>query len=229
MPSPSFGEVESSPLTWSSGQGTACSPWRRTGRRRPTSESALASVRFGPDQTGSMSEPLRVDVWSDVVCPWCYIGKRNLETGIRAFEEAEGSVPVEVEFHSFQLDPNTPDDFEGSAAEYLARHVGVDVETARQMQRQVSHVAAAVGLHYDFDSLKPANTLKAHQLLHLAKAHGLQLEVKEALMRAHFVEGRHVGRTEELVQIGAAAGLPAEETASSLERQEYLEAVRNDL
>jgi predicted DsbA family dithiol-disulfide isomerase len=176
-----------------------------------------------------MSEPLRVDVWSDVVCPWCYIGKRNLETGIRAFEEAEGSVPVVVEFHSFQLDPNTPDDFEGSAAEYLARHVGVDVETARQMQRQVSHVAAAVGLHYDFDSLKPANTLKAHQLLHLAKAHGLQLEVKEALMRAHFVEGRHVGRTEELVQIGAAAGLPAEETASSLERQEYLEAVRNDL
>lgn len=175
-----------------------------------------------------MSEPLRVDVWSDVVCPWCYIGKRNLETGIRAFEEAEGSVPVVVEFHSFQLDPDTPEDFHGSAADYLARHRGIDIDTARQMQRQVSCEAAAVGLDYDFDDLKPANTLRAHQVLHLAKTRGRQLDVKEALMRAHFVEGRHVGRTDELADIGASAGLSSEEVVAALDHREYLPAVRAD-
>ena len=175
-----------------------------------------------------MSEPLRIDVWSDVVCPWCYIGKRNLEAGIRDFTGGNEGVAVAVEFHSFQLDPTAPEHFDGSAAEYLAKHVGTDVESARQMQRQVSRVAAAVGLHYDFDNLKPANTHKAHQLLHLAKAHGRQAEVKEALMRAHFVEGRHVGDVDELVEIGSSAGLPAEEITSALERQTYSEAVRAD-
>ena len=175
-----------------------------------------------------MSEPLRVDVWSDVVCPWCYIGKRNMDAAIRDFTGADGGVPVVVEFHSFELDPSAPEDFDGSSVDYLARHRGVDPETARQMQRQVARVAAAVGLDYDFEGLKPANTLKAHQLLHLAKAHGRQVEVKESLMRAHLVEGRHIGDIDELATIGAEVGIPAEEVVSALERQEYVEAVRAD-
>ena len=174
-----------------------------------------------------MLEPITIDVWSDVACPWCYIGKRRLEAALELFT-ADGGRPVIVEFHSFQLDPGMPEDFEGSAADYLARHKGIPADDARQMQRQVSQVAGSVGLEYDFAALKPANTSKAHQVLHFAKAHGVQLEAKEALMRAHFVEGRHVGDDQELATLVGEIGLDPDAFLASLHRNEYLPAVTAD-
>lgn len=179
-----------------------------------------------------MTEPIRIDVWSDVACPWCYIGKRRLETGIAAFTDAgDAAPPVAVEFHSFELSPDTPADVAGSAADFLAEHKGLPREQAAQMQVQVAAIAAADGLHYDFASQRPANTRKAHQVLHLAKRDGLDVQaaMKERLLAAHFVEGRHIGRDDELADLATEVGLDRDETLAALADQRYLEAVDADI
>lgn len=175
-----------------------------------------------------MHNTVKIDIWSDVACPWCYIGKRRLEDAIERFARRLEAVPVEVEYHSFQLAPDTPVDFEGSEVDFLVRHKGIDEAQVREMLATVTQIARSVGLEYDFDSLQHTNTGKAHQLLHLAKAHGVQREAKERLLRAYFVEGRHVGRTESLAELAAEIGLDAEEVARSLDADEHLPAVRAD-
>ena len=175
-----------------------------------------------------MSNGIKIDVWSNVACPWCYIGKRNLESGMSAYEQRPDALPVEVEFHSFELDPNSPVDFEGSQLEYLAQAKGIGLERAAEMLTRVSDVAAAVGLRYDFDAVKHTRTVKAHQLLHYAKAHGVQREAKERLLRAYFVEGRHVGRDEDLADLAAELGLDRDDVLRSLREDEFLANVRAD-
>ncbi len=176
-----------------------------------------------------MSRPIKLDIWSDIVCPWCYIGKRRMEAGLAEFARTvPDAPPVEIEYHSFQLSPDMPDDFEGSAVEYLARHKGIAEAQARQMQDHVIGLAAAEGLGYDFHRLRPANTAAAHQVLHLAKDRAVQSAVKERLMAAHFVEGRHVGRPDELAELGAESGLEPAEVLEALERGTYVEAVDED-
>ena len=168
-----------------------------------------------------MSDVIKVDVWSDIACPWCYIGKRKFEAGAEGFD-------VEVEYHSFELSPDTPVDFDGSAADFLAAHKGMPIEQVRPMLAQVTAVAAEVGLDYDYDALQHTNTVKAHQLLHFAKAQGKQIEMKERLLRAYFVEGEHVGRAEDLADLAAEVGLDRDTALRSLESDEYLEAVHAD-
>ncbi len=176
-----------------------------------------------------MSQPIKLDIWSDIVCPWCYIGKRRMEAGLAGFSSSVPGAPaVEIEYHSFQLSPDMPGDFEGSAVEYLARHKGIPESQARQMQDHVIGLAADEGLAYDFDRLRPANTSAAHQVLHLAKDRSVQTTVKERLMAAHFIEGRHVGQPEELAELGAESGLEAEEILGVLARGTYREAVEED-
>lgn len=172
-----------------------------------------------------MSEPIRVDVWADIACPWCYIGKRRMEAGIASFADRD----VAVRHHSFQLDPTTPEDFEGGAAEYLARHKGIPEDRARAMQAHVTSVAASEGLAYDFDSQRPANSHRAHQMVHLAREHGVENEVVEGLYRAHFVDGRHIGRIEELVAIAADAGLDHDIATRALTAGTYASAVDADI
>ena len=175
---------------------------------------------MAPDDT-----PLRIDVWSDVACPWCYIGKRNLESGI----VGSSATPVEVVYHSFELAPDTPVEFTGSEVEFLMSHRGVSADQARAMIDRVVGIARSAGLEYDYDSLQHTNTLKAHELLHYAKERGLQLEMKERLLSAYFVEGRHVGRVEDLADLAAEIGLDRTDVARTLEADEYLEAVHADM
>ena len=172
--------------------------------------------------------PIKVDVWSDIACPWCYIGKRKLEAGIEAFAATPGTPSVEIEYHSFELSPDTPVDFEGDEVEFLANHKGIPAEQARQMLTRVVGIAEDVGLHYDYDALQHANTVKAHELIHYAKAHGLQLEAKERLLNAYFEEGRNVGRIDDLADLAAEIGLDRDDVVRSLESSEYLAAVRAD-
>ena len=172
--------------------------------------------------------PIKVDVWSDIACPWCYIGKRKLEAGIEAFGATPGTPSVEIEYHSFELSPDTPVDFEGDEVEFLANHKGIPAEQARQMLTRVVGIAEDVGLHYDYDALQHANTVKAHELIHYAKAHGLQLEAKERLLKAYFEEGRNVGRIDDLADLAAEIGLDRDDVVRSLESSEYLAAVRAD-
>lgn len=177
-----------------------------------------------------MNETIKVDVWSDVACPWCYIGKRKFEAGAAAFaaEAGENAPDVVVEYHSFELSPDTPVDFEGSAADFLAGHKRMPKEQAEGMIANVTGIAAQVGLEYDYDSLQHTNTVKAHELLHYAKAHGVQLEAVERLMKAYFVDGEHVGRIDDLADLGAELGLDRGDIIRSLTANEYLPAVRAD-
>ena len=175
-----------------------------------------------------MSEAIKIDVWSDVACPWCYIGKRNLEAGIDTYAGTGAGREVEVEYHSFELAPDTPVDFDGSELEYLVGAKGIDAAQAQQMLDRVTGVAAAAGLRYDFSSVKHTRTVKAHQLLHYAKAHGLQRETKERLLSAYFVEGRHIGRDEDLADLAEELGMDREDVLRSLREDAFLADVRAD-
>lgn len=175
-----------------------------------------------------VSEPIKIDVWSDIACPWCYIGKRNLERGVAATAGDEDAPQVEVVFHSFELAPDTPVDFEGGEVDYLSQHKGVSRDQAQQMMDRVTGVAAEAGLRYRFDLLKHTNTVKAHELLHFAKAQGRQREMAERLMSAYFTEGRHLGRIYELVALAEETGLDATEARAALESSRYLSDVRAD-
>jgi predicted DsbA family dithiol-disulfide isomerase len=171
-----------------------------------------------------LTTPIKVDIWSDVQCPWCYIGKRKFETGVGLFGQ-----PVEIEYHSFELAPDTPLDFEGSTLDYLAERKGLSPDHVRSMLDNVTNIAAEVGLTYDFDHVHQTNTRKAHELLHYAKAHGKQIEMKERLLKAYFVNGEHVGDLATLSALAGDVGLDAADVLRSLEAGEFAEAVAADI
>ncbi|WP_336645687.1 DsbA family oxidoreductase [Microbacterium sp. USHLN186] len=175
-----------------------------------------------------MSEPISIDIWSDIACPWCYIGKRNLEKGLAATADDADAPRVNITFHSFELSPDTPVDFDGDEIDFLAGHKGMPREQVEQMLAQVTAVAADAGLEYRFDLLQHTNTVKAHELLHHAKDRGMQHEMEERLMSAYFTEGRHVGRIDDLVALAAEVGLDAGEARAVLESGAHLDAVRAD-
>lgn len=171
---------------------------------------------------------MQVDIWSDVACPWCFIGKRRFERALSAWEHGD---EVEVTWHSYQLDPTLPERYDGGEVEYLSRVKGMPVEQVRQMIGHVAEQAAGEGLQYDFDALVVANSLRAHQLLHLAKAKDAKTAdaVKDGLLSAHFERGIDIGDVEALVGIGTAAGLDAEEIRAALADERHLPAVRADI
>ncbi len=175
-----------------------------------------------------VSEPISIDIWSDIACPWCYIGKRNLEKGLEAVAGDDDAPQVNVTFHSFELSPDTPVDFDGDEIDFLAGHKGMPRDQVEQMLANVTGVAEKAGLQYRFDLLQHTNTVKAHELLHFAKAHGLQHELEERLMSAYFTEGKHVGRIDDLVALAVEVGLDADAAREALETAQYLPAVRQD-
>ena len=175
-----------------------------------------------------MTDAIKIDVWSDIACPWCYIGKRNLENGLAEASGDEDAPRVDVTYHSFELSPDTPTDFQGGEADYLARHKGISSDQAQQMLDRVTGVAAAAGLEYRFDLLQHTNTVKAHELLHFAKEQGRQLELAERLMSAYFTEGRNLGALDELVELAVDAGLDPDAARDALQSGRYLAAVRAD-
>lgn len=175
-----------------------------------------------------VTAPIAIDIWSDIACPWCYIGKRNLEKGLEAVAADEDAPQVTITFHSFELSPDTPVDFDGDEVDFLAGHKGMPRAQVEQMLSHVTGVAADAGLEYRFDLLQHTNTVKAHELLHFAKAEGRQHEMEERLMAAYFTEGKHVGRIEDLVALAAEVGLDADRARAALESEQYLPAVRQD-
>lgn len=173
-----------------------------------------------------MTATVKVDIWSDVACPWCFIGKRRFEAAAETFK-ASGN-DVDVEYHSFELSPDTPVDFEGTHSEFLSQHKGIPTEQASQMLAQMTELGKTVDIAYDYDALHTTNTIKAHQLLHLAKSHGRQLEMKERLLSAYFEEGRHVGQVDELADLAAEVGLDRDEAIDALTSDRFLADVMAD-
>lgn len=176
-----------------------------------------------------MPVPLKVDIWSDVVCPWCYLGKHRFAEGVRRYREAGGERPIEVVFHSFELSPDTPPDFEGGAVDFLTRHKGIPREHAQRMQDDMTALGASEGLHYDFTIAQHANTRRAHEVIHLARGHDRQEAMVERLFRAYFAEGRQLGRIDDLVALAAEVGLDPDEVRAALDDGTYAPAVAADL
>ncbi|MGX5680240.1 DsbA family oxidoreductase [Schumannella luteola] len=171
-----------------------------------------------------MSNAIKVDIWSDVQCPWCYIGKRKFEAGA-----AEFGGEVEVEYHSFELAPDTPVDFEGTPIDYLSQRKGISREQAEMMIDRVTGIAGAVGLDYDYDHIHQTNTVISHELIHFAKSKGRQLEMKERLLKAYFINGEHVGRIPDLVEIAVELGFDRDEVTDALESHRFLPDVKADV
>ncbi len=185
--------------------------------------------RFPPGAVvPEVTTPISIDIWSDIACPWCYIGKRNLESGLAAVAADENAPEVTVTFHSYELSPDTPVDFEGDELDFLSERKGMPRAQVEQMLDRVTGVAAQAGLDYHFDRVQHTNTVKAHELLHFAKAQGKQREMKERLMSAYFTEGQHVGRIDDLVALAAEIGLDADAARAALESNQYLDDVHRD-
>jgi predicted DsbA family dithiol-disulfide isomerase len=166
-----------------------------------------------------------VEIWSDIACPWCAVGKRRFEQALAAFEHAD---EVTVTFRSFELDPDAPPARAGSTAEHLARKYGTSLEQALAMNRRMTETAAEDGLTFRFDIAKGGNTFDAHRLLHLAAAHGRQHELKERLMRGYLGEGELMSDHAALTRLALEAGLPEDEVRDVLATDRYADAVRED-
>jgi predicted DsbA family dithiol-disulfide isomerase len=170
---------------------------------------------------------MRVEVWSDLACPWCYVGKRRLETALERFPHGDD---VEVVWRAFELDPGAPPQHDPSIShtERLARKYGVSVARARAMDEHLAGLARAEGLDFQYQRLRGGNTFDAHRLLHLAETRGIQGAVKERLLRAYFTEGEPIGDRETLIRLAAEAGLDAEEARAALASDAYAAEVRAD-
>lgn len=166
---------------------------------------------------------MKVEIWSDVACPFCYIGKRSFEDALSRFAHRD---EVEVAWRSFQLDPTMPPVVEGGLDGLLARKYGRSLEEARQMNARVMGMAADVGLAYELDRAQPGNTLDAHRALHLARARGLQDELNERLLRAYFVEGALLSDHATLVGLAAEVGLDPDEVERTLAGDAFEDTVR---
>jgi predicted DsbA family dithiol-disulfide isomerase len=172
---------------------------------------------------------VKIEIWSDVVCPWCYIGKRRIESALAEFEHAD---QVEVHWRSYQLDPGAPTVPTESTSLMLARKYGQSVAGAKQMQDRVEAVAAEEGLVYRLSETLHLNTVDAHRLIHLAHRQGgndLQGRVKEALLHAYFTEARDVADHAELREVAVAAGLDPSRVEEVLGSREFENDVHADV
>ena len=168
---------------------------------------------------------MKVEIWSDIMCPFCYIGKRKFE---KALENFEGKENVQVEWKSFLLDPNLKSENGKNIHEVLAEKKGWTKEYAQRMNNQVAGMAKEVGLNYQFDKVVPANTYTAHRLTHLAAKHGLQDQMEEKLFHAYFTDGTDIGNIEALVELAVEVGLNEQEVREVLVSDEFAEDVKSD-
>ena len=168
---------------------------------------------------------MKVEIWSDVACPWCYIGKRRFEAALAHFTHRE---QVEVTWRSYQLDPGAPRDSGKRVNEILSQKYGVSLSQAVAMNERVSAIAAQEGLEYHLEQAKYGNTFDAHRLIHLAATHRLQEEAEERLFKAYFTEGRVLGDAETLVQLVSELGIDADEARTVLNSDAYADEVRAD-
>ena len=168
---------------------------------------------------------MKVEIWSDVVCPWCYIGKRRFESALEQFGHRG---EVEVEFRSFELNPNADPAEQGNLEEALARKYRLSLEQARALNARVVDAAAGEGLHYRLDIAKRGNTFDTHRLIHLAATMGLQAAMKERLLAAYFTEGKAIGDQDTLVELAAEIGIDAEQARTVLADGSFGDQVRED-
>ena len=170
---------------------------------------------------------LHVDVWSDIACPWCYVGKRRLEAALKQFSERDA---VHVRWHSFELNPGAPRRSEGARnyADRLAKKYGMSVQQAEARIQQLTDLAQADGIPMDFQRIQPGNTFDAHRVVHLAAEQGRQDEMKERFLRGYLCEGEAIGEPEVLVRLATEIGLDEEQVRATLSSDSFSRQVRAD-
>ncbi|RYU90469.1 DsbA family oxidoreductase [Mucilaginibacter terrigena] len=169
---------------------------------------------------------MKIEIWSDVMCPFCYIGKRRFEDALQQFAHKD---EVEIEWKSFQLNPGMITDPSVNISQYLADAKGWTLDYAQQMNNHVTQMAAEVGLEYHMDKAVVANSFNAHRFSHLAKKHGLGDAAEEALFRAYFTDGKNIDDTATLAQLGTGIGLDAGEINKTLATDAYADDVKHDV
>ncbi|GMQ28596.1 DsbA family oxidoreductase [Algoriphagus confluentis] len=169
---------------------------------------------------------MKIEIWSDVVCPFCYIGKRKMEKALQKFPFAS---QVEIEWKSFQLNPDLQTNPAISTVEHLAQSKGWTLEQTREISSNVANMAHHEGLIFDFDRAVVANTKNAHRLIHLAKESGKQDAMKERLLKAYFSQGRNVDDFDTLLELGKEVGLDEEKIKATLNSSQYEDAVNQDI
>lgn len=169
---------------------------------------------------------MKVEIWSDVTCPFCYIGKRKFEHALTQFE---GAASVEIIWKSFELAPGFKTEPLKDMYQFLAAHNGISLEQVKAMSNQLADTAWQVGLHYHLDKAIPANSFNAHRLSHLAKRRHLQDKAEERLFKAYFTEGKNIDDIPTLIQLGQEIGLEASEVKNVLESDQYADEVRLDI
>lgn len=170
-------------------------------------------------------QTMKVEIWSDVMCPFCYIGKRRFE---KAMKE-HGIVGAEIIYRSFLLDPELATDPNKNVTQHLAEKKEISLEEAQKMNDYVTKMAAEEGLNYDLENAVVANSRNAHRLLHFAKSKGKQIEFKEALLKAYFEEGKNIDKMDILKSIGASVGLVEEEIGKVYNSASFTEEVIQDI
>lgn len=168
---------------------------------------------------------MKIEIWSDIVCPFCYIGKRRLEAALQQFPHRD---EVQVIWHSFELDAEANPEPGADLYERLAAKYGKSVTWARQMCADMTQMAAEAGLRFDFDKAIPANTFRAHRLIHLAAQHGRQDAAKERLFKAYLEEGENINDVPTLQRLGTELGLDAAEVTQTLASEAFGQEVRHD-
>ena len=168
---------------------------------------------------------MKIEIWSDIACPFCYIGKRKFEQALEGFAHKDD---VQVAWRSFQLDPDMDNVPGKSIHEVLAAKKGISVAQAKSMGSQVSEIASAVGLTFNMDKTVPANTFDAHRLTHLAAKYDLEDAAEERLFRAYFTEGKNIQDRETLVQLGVEIGLDEQDVRNTLGSDNYAYEVRTE-
>jgi protein disulfide-isomerase len=186
------------------------------------------SINSPIPMNSSNSSKMKVEVWSDIMCPFCYIGKRHYEAALKQFADSNR---IEIEWKSFQLDPTIPKNPENknNVYKYLADRKGMSEAQSRKMHDNVVEMAKQVGLNYNFDNAVIANSFDAHKMIQLAKTKGLGDEAEELLFRAYFIEGMDFGDAETLVKIGQEIGLQATEIEVALLSDDFAYKVKSDI
>ncbi len=169
---------------------------------------------------------MKVEIWSDVVCPWCYIGKRRFETALSRFG---GAADVDVSWHAFQLNPDQPRGVRTTHDEYLRAKIGGSLEQVQVMNARVMALAAAEGLAYDFERYQVINTFDAHRVAHLGRVHGLGTKIQERFLRGQLVEGEVLDDPDTLARLSAEVGVPADEVRDVLATDRYAAEVAADI
>lgn len=180
------------------------------------------------NRNSSMTETqtLQIDVWSDIVCPFCYIGKRHLEDALKRTGLGDS---VDIVWHSFELAPEAETNTEANIYEELASRKGWSVEQSKQIHDQMEERAKQAGLDFHFDRTIPANSFRAHRLLHLAKRHGCQDEIKENLLKAYFTDGKNIDDESVLIRTGIYHGLKEAEIRDALTSETIAEEIQSDI